>query len=39
MKKVTITTAAALTALAAFCVWGGWVNQGTWVCTELATGE
>ncbi len=30
MKKLTITTAAALGALAAFCAWGEWVYAGKW---------
>ncbi len=30
MRKLAIFTAAALTALAAFCAWGGWVYEGQW---------
>ena len=28
MKKLTMTTAAALGALAAVCAWGDWVYEG-----------
>ncbi len=30
MRKLTIMTAAALYALAAFCAWGEWVFEGEW---------
>ena len=30
MRKLAITTAAALTALAAFCAFGDWVYEGKW---------
>jgi DNA-binding beta-propeller fold protein YncE len=30
MNKLAITTAAALSALAAACVWGEWVYEGQW---------
>ena len=32
MNKLAITTAAALGALAAVCVWGEWVFEGKWYC-------
>ncbi len=39
MKKLAITTAAALTALAAFCVWGEWVYEGQWGSPGTGNGE
>ncbi len=39
MKKIAITTAAALGALAAFCAWGEWVYEGQWGSTGSADGE
>ncbi len=39
MKKVAITTAAALTALAAFYAFGGWVYEGKWGRLGSGDGE
>lgn len=39
MKKLAISTAAALTALAAVCAWGGWVYEGQWGKTGYGDGE
>ncbi len=39
MKKLAITTAAALGALAAFCAWGGWVYEGQWGSRGSGNGQ
>ncbi len=39
MKKLTVITAAALSALATTCVWGEWVYEGKWGRLGSANGE
>ena len=39
MKKLAITTAAALGALAAVCAWGEWVYEGQWGRFGKGNGE
>ncbi len=39
MNKLAITTAAALTALAAFYAWGEWVFEGEWGGSGPAPGR
>ncbi|MEE9456875.1 MAG: 6-bladed beta-propeller, partial [bacterium] len=39
MRKLTIITAAALTALTAFCVYGDWVYEGQWGSHGTANGR